>query len=187
MFWPSAEYTGALLCVQWQSCVPAAWLLQSWDLRSTAVTPGCCLTDGANTVQGLALLTANPVLANGIAGLATSATAQATVQVRHLMGSDCGIPCLTGQDPRGRAGACAASHVAANHIRHSWEQLGLHDVTGDAARVQRFLLWERRNNTVMPFKETVQQVWARISALRDSLDGPQVRLLPSLALWLSMF
>ena len=39
--------------------------------------------------------------------------------------------------------------------------------------LQRFLLWERRNNTVMPFKETVQQVWARISALRDSLDGPQ--------------
>ena len=40
--------------------------------------------------------------------------------------------------------------------------------------LQRFLLWERRNNTVMPFGETVQQVWARISALRDSLDGPQV-------------
>ena len=40
--------------------------------------------------------------------------------------------------------------------------------------VQRFLLWERRNNTVMPFNETVQQVFARVSALRDSLDGPQV-------------
>ena len=40
--------------------------------------------------------------------------------------------------------------------------------------MQRFLLWERRNNTVSPFNETVQQVFARISALRDSLDGPQV-------------
>lgn len=44
-----------------------------------------------------------------------------------------------------------------------------------AVLLQRFLLWERRNNTVSPFKETVQQVWARISALRDSLDGPQVK------------
>ena len=48
-------------------------------------------------------------------------------------------------------------------------------VADDGMVLQRFLLWERRNNTVMPFKETVQQVWARISALRDSLDGPQVR------------
>ena len=45
-----------------------------------------------------------------------------------------------------------------------------------AAAAQRFLLWERRNNTVMPFNETVQQVFARISTLRDSLDGPQVRI-----------
>jgi hypothetical protein len=42
--------------------------------------------------------------------------------------------------------------------------------------MQRFLLWQRRNNTVAPFNETVQQVFARISALRDRLDGPQVRL-----------
>ena len=40
-------------------------------------------------------------------------------------------------------------------------------------RPQRFLLWQRRNNTVAPFNETVQQVFARVSALRDSLDGPQ--------------
>ena len=39
---------------------------------------------------------------------------------------------------------------------------------------QRVLLWERRNNNLPPFNETVQQVFARISALRDSLDGPQV-------------
>lgn len=41
--------------------------------------------------------------------------------------------------------------------------------------MQRVLLWERRNNLVPPFGETVQQVFARISALRDSLDGPSVR------------
>jgi len=40
--------------------------------------------------------------------------------------------------------------------------------------LQRLLLWERRNNNLPPFNETVQQVFARISALRDSLDGPQV-------------
>ena len=43
-----------------------------------------------------------------------------------------------------------------------------------ACGVQRVLLWQRRNNTVPPFNESVQQVFARISALRDSLDGPQV-------------
>ncbi|KAL3146076.1 hypothetical protein ABBQ38_015425 [Trebouxia sp. C0009 RCD-2024] len=72
---------------------------------------------GATGNKGLAGLTGNPVLANGIAGLATSATAQATVQ--------------------------------------------------------RMLLWQMRNYTVEPFEETVQQVFARVSALRDSLDGPQ--------------
>ena len=75
---------------------------------------------GATGNKGLAGLTGNPVLANGIAGLATSATAQATVQ--------------------------------------------------------RMLLWQMRNFTVEPFGETVQQVFARVSALRDSLDGPQVQL-----------
>ena len=39
--------------------------------------------------------------------------------------------------------------------------------------LQRVLLWERRNNIVAPFNETVQQVFSRISALRDALDGPQ--------------
>jgi hypothetical protein len=43
-----------------------------------------------------------------------------------------------------------------------------------AFRAQRVLLWQRRDNIVQPFGETVQQVFARISALRDSLDGPQV-------------
>lgn len=45
------------------------------------------------------------------------------------------------------------------------------------ASVERMLLWNMRNATVEPFGETVQQVFARISALRDSLDGPQVRML----------
>jgi len=40
--------------------------------------------------------------------------------------------------------------------------------------LQRFLLWQLRNETVEPFGETGQQVFARISALRDSLDGAQV-------------
>ena len=68
--------------------------------------------------QGLVGIISNPVLANGVAGLATSATA--------------------------------------------------------FAAVERTLLYQMRNDTVEPFGETVQQVFARISALRDSLDGPQV-------------
>ena len=44
-----------------------------------------------------------------------------------------------------------------------------------AFRAQRVLLWQRRNTIVQPFGETVQQVFARISALRDSLDGPQAK------------
>lgn len=39
--------------------------------------------------------------------------------------------------------------------------------------LQRFVLWGMRNETVHPFNETVQQAFARVSALRDSLDGPQ--------------
>ena len=40
-------------------------------------------------MQGLVGITSNPVLANGIAGLATSATAQATVEVRRFSESSC--------------------------------------------------------------------------------------------------
>lgn len=72
-------------------------------------------------LQGLVGITSNPVLADGISGLATSATA--------------------------------------------------------FAAVERVLLYQMRNATVEPFGETVQQVFARISALRDSLDGPQVSLI----------
>lgn len=42
------------------------------------------------------------------------------------------------------------------------------------AAVERALLYQMRNATVEPFGESVQQVFSRISALRDSLDGPQV-------------
>lgn len=72
---------------------------------------------GATGNKGLALLVNNPVHANAIAGLATSATAQATVE--------------------------------------------------------RFLLYQLRNEIVEPFGETAQQAFARVSAYRDRMDGPQ--------------
>ena len=75
-------------------------------------------SNDGSVLQGLVGITSNPVLANGIAGLATTATA--------------------------------------------------------FAAVERTLLYQMRNFTVEPFNETVQQVFSRISALRDSLDGPQV-------------
>lgn len=71
--------------------------------------------NGATGNKGLIALTTSPVIANGIAGLATSANSQATVE--------------------------------------------------------RFLLWQMRNMTVQPFNETAQQVFARISAYRDMMDG----------------
>ena len=68
--------------------------------------------------QGLAGIVGNPVLSQAIAGLATSATAQATLE--------------------------------------------------------RVMLFDLKDKIVEPFGETAQQVFARISAMRDSLDGPQV-------------
>jgi hypothetical protein len=69
-------------------------------------------------LQGLAGIVGNPVLSQAIAGLATSATAQATLE--------------------------------------------------------RVMLFDLKDKIVEPFGETAQQVFARISAMRDSLDGPQV-------------
>jgi hypothetical protein len=40
------------------------------------------------------------------------------------------------------------------------------------AAVERMLLWQRRKNIVEPFGETVEQVFARVSAMRDRFDGP---------------
>lgn len=68
---------------------------------------------GATGNKGLAGITGNPVIANGIAGLATSATAQATVE--------------------------------------------------------RFLLWQLRNETIEPFGETAQQVCLLLQLLQACL------------------
>lgn len=75
--------------------------------------------------QGLAGIVGNPVLSQAIAGLATSATAQATLE--------------------------------------------------------RVMLFDLKDKIIEPFDETAQQVFARISAMRDSLDGPQVCLLQGAA------
>ncbi|KAK9862594.1 hypothetical protein WJX84_000232 [Apatococcus fuscideae] len=72
---------------------------------------------GATGNKGLTGIISNPVINNGVAGLATSATA--------------------------------------------------------FAAVERYLAFERRNNRVYPTNETVAQVFARLSAYRDSMDGPQ--------------
>ena len=39
---------------------------------------------------------------------------------------------------------------------------------------QRLLLYHMRSTIVQPFNETALRVFARVSALRDSLDGAQV-------------
>ena len=75
---------------------------------------------GATGNKGLAGIVGNPVLSQAIAGLATSATAQATLE--------------------------------------------------------RVMLFDLKDKIIEPFGETAQQVFARISAMRDSLDGPQVSL-----------
>ena len=81
---------------------------------------------GATGNKGLAGIVGNPVLSQAIAGLATSATAQATLE--------------------------------------------------------RVMLFDLKDKIIEPFGETAQQVFARISALRDSLDGPQVIILPDVAI-----
>lgn len=51
---------------------------------------------------------------------------------------------------------------------------GLATAASSFATLERKLLWERRDKIVEPFGETVQQVFARVSAMRDRLDGPQL-------------
>ena len=63
VLYPASSYDHGLLSNRQQSAL--------WSHKNAH---GCC-------VQGLIGITSNPVLANGIAGLATSATAQATIQV----------------------------------------------------------------------------------------------------------
>ena len=42
--------------------------------------------------------------------------------------------------------------------------------------MQRYLLFQRREMPLYPTNETVAQVFARLSAYRDLMDGPQVTL-----------
>lgn len=51
--------------------------------------------------------------------------------------------------------------------------------------LQRSILFDLRDEIVPPTNETVAQVFARISAYRDSMDGPQVYPGPpvSVAAW----
>jgi len=73
---------------------------------------------GARGNKGLIGLCSNPVIANAVAGLATSACSQATSERR--------------------------------------------------------LLWDLRDEEIEPFGEKAHQVFARVSAARDELDGPPV-------------
>ena len=42
------------------------------------------------------------------------------------------------------------------------------------AAVQRSILFDLKDEIVPPTNETVSQVFARLSAYRDAMDGPQV-------------
>ena len=66
---------------------------------------------------------------------------------------------------------CAWNNLSAGNAKESWQDAA---VSGLCAGVQRYLLFQRRATIIKPFGETALQVFARISALRDSLDGPQV-------------
>lgn len=45
-----------------------------------------------------------------------------------------------------------------------------------AVVVQRSILFDLKDEIVPPTNETVAQVFARLSAYRDAMDGPQVKL-----------
>lgn len=63
--------------------------------------------------------------------------------------------------------------------------LGVHHLITNCMYLQRRLLWDLRNEMIMPFGETAQQVFARISATRDALDGPPVsQMMGPVVLWL---
>ncbi|KAK9849793.1 hypothetical protein WJX84_005203, partial [Apatococcus fuscideae] len=53
-------------------------------------------------------------------------------------------------------------------------QAGLAASATAFAAAERYLLFQRANNTVYPTNETVAQVFARLSAFRDAYDGPQI-------------
>lgn len=62
-------------------------LTQGWRLCKVEhlQTMSLCCACLASVLQGLVGLISNPVLANGVAGLATSATAQSTIQVLPML------------------------------------------------------------------------------------------------------
>ena len=47
-------------------------------------------------------------------------------------------------------------------------------MTAAASAVQRSILYDLKDEIVPPTNETVAQVFARLSAYRDAMDGPQV-------------
>ena len=141
---------------------------------------------GATGNLGLTATLANPVIMAGVGGLATSATAQATVEVSTEQSLAASLqticPCHCHAPPL----ACSASALMPSCAVASDSKPacclsmplqcpppGLLSRNADASVcLQRMLLWQLRNETIAPFNETAQQVYARLSALVDSLDGP---------------
>ena len=75
------------LCNHMTVCILRYWFLSADPFLNDETYVLCVVTLeelGATGNKGLIGLMTNPVLANGLAGLATSATAQATVEVSPL-------------------------------------------------------------------------------------------------------
>ena len=86
------------------------------------------------------------------------------------------VACSAAQDlaPNCLHGCCTVPIVAFHQMWHVW----VVQCSTTAGLIlplflQRLLLFTILNNTVPPTNETVKQVFSRISALRDFLDGPQ--------------
>ena len=149
---------------------------------------------GATGNLGLSQIALNPVIQGAFGGLATSASQFATAEVlpnpglNHIHRPMCSrrLPrciasaCTKLQSP-GPQSACTGWQLQTSRAwlqPQCWsapcvKRLQLSVVTLELC-LQRMLLFNIKSEIVEPFGETVQQVFARISALRDSLDGPQV-------------
>ena len=58
------------------------------------------------------------------------------------------------------------------------------DCSDAATALQRSILFDLKDEIVPPTNETVSQVFARLSAYRDAMDGPQVSyVMQLLLLW----
>ena len=147
-------------------------------------------------MQGLIAQYTNPVLADGQAGLATSATAFAAVEVSNaallrsracidytyvkllciISGSFLLIVLACSSIPFDvdvkMAGECASHHHMQLLCVPHWHTY-CHTIECLVC-LQRYLLFQRLNNTVPPTNETVAQVFARLSAYRDQFDGSVV-------------